>query len=105
MTNTIETAMFKMLEARTALKETLEKTRKELELAETDYDHSSWYVNMLEDKWNESKDEAIGLKLDKAYEDHQITVESYNELLDKVTVIEETIEELYSLEDNLYYFT
>ncbi len=104
MTNKVNEAMLKMYEARLALNEALAETRKELELAEIDYEHSDWYVNMLETKWNESKDEAIGLKLDKAYEDHQTAVESYNELLDKVDVIEDAIKKLYSIDENLYYF-
>jgi len=104
MTNKVNEAMLKMYEARMALNEALTEAHKELELAEIDYEHSDWYVNMLETKWKESKDEAIGLKLDKAYEDHQTTVESYNELLDKVDVIEDAIKKLYSIDGNLYYF-
>lgn len=104
MTNKVNEAINKMFEARKALNEALKEANKELELAEIDMEHANWYMNMLESKYTETKDEAIGLKLEKAYKDNDEAIEIYDMTKQSAEIIKESIEKLNSIEINIYYF-
>ena len=104
MTNKVNEAIIKMYEARMALNEALKEANKELELAEIDMEHANWYMNRLENEYSIEKDEAIGLKLEKAYTDNDDAIEAYEIAKQSVDIINEAIEKLNSIETDIYYF-
>lgn len=104
MTNKVNEAIFKMYEARMALNEALKEANKELELAEIDMEHANWYMNKLETEYSAEKDEATGLKLEKAYTDNDDAIEAYEIAKQSVDIINEAIKKLNSIETDVYYF-
>lgn len=104
MVNKVNEAVFKMYEARTALNEALKEANKGLELAEIDMEHANWYMNRLEAEYSIEKDEATGLKLEKAYTDNDEAIEAYEMAKQSVDIINEAIKKLYDIETNIYYF-
>ena len=81
----------------------LEKATKRLELAEIDFDHSSWYIEELERHYLIYEDEATKEKLDKAYADYTIYHNRYNAIYDDCEKLKGMVETLKDIETELYY--
>lgn len=97
-----EKAIAKTCENYEAINALLEEAKKELELAEIDYDHASWYVNELEHSYVIYKDYATEQKLEKACIDFNKSLKAYNASVEKCERLEEMLTTLKDIETELY---